>query len=91
MTTVDGADNNDTAAESYLVCSSSASCRYLSFALVAAGALVAVVIPSAAPAAAGQLPCLFSSPWLASVKDMDDNDNDINDFDKDAGGLWGGN
>ena len=76
------------------MCFSPASCRYLSLALAAgaaataAGASVTDVVPLAAPAAAGQLCRPSSSPRSASVKDMDNNDDDGEDFDNNGGGLW---
>ena len=59
-----------------------------SFALAAVGALVAVIVPLAAPTATKKLYCPSSSPRLASVEDMDDNDDNVDDLNNNGGGLW---
>jgi hypothetical protein len=46
--------------------------------------LVALIVPSATPAAAGQSRRPSSSPWSASVEDMDNDDDNVYDG---GGGL----
>ena len=72
------------------MCSAPASCRYLSLALAAAAAaraLVVVAVLLATPATTRQSCRPSSSPRLASVENMDNNNNDVHDVNDGGGGL----